>query len=226
MANNEIPNYIFKLGIPEEVVAKAVSKLLEDFNVYMDEEKAMKLLYSLLTHFIHYIDTHPGQYLKLKYLDITSDKGSLLNIKASSDFADEMVDANMLYNKYCSETMLKEELQKNINAFAQSFLGLREEKVKEVRKLDNVIRRRRQAQDEAKQCTEIVRFSDKLKKQVERERKAEQRKAQREFKRKISSYFISNAERYYRDKYTREYEALEQEVLAKWETNKNEIPFK
>lgn len=225
MAEKEIPNYIFKLGIPEEVVAKAVSKILEDFNVYMDEEKALKLLYGLLTHLIHYIDVHPGQYLKLKYLDITSDKGSLLNIKASSDFAEEMIDANMLYNKFCSETMLKEELQKSVNAFAQSFLGIREEKVKEVRKLDNVIRRRRQAQEEAKKCTEIVRFSDKLQKQVEKERKAEQRKAQREFKKKLSSYFVSNAERYYRDKYKKQSEAMEQDIIAKWKLNKYEIPF-
>jgi hypothetical protein len=230
MAGEDFPNYILKLAIPEEVFGKAVSKILADFNVYMDEDKALKLVYALWVQLMHYLYTHPGQYFKLKYLDITMDKGSLLNIKPNADLSEGIVDVDMLYNKYCSEAMLQAELKETVQAFAQSFLDVREEKIKEVRKLDNVIRRRRQAQDEAKECTRIVHLSDKLKRQAEREKhkleKMEKKQAKKEFEKKGVACFTTNLERHLREQRKNDFERLKAFLYEKWKENKNDIPFK
>lgn len=221
----EIPNYIYKLPIPESAVAKAVNKILEDFNIFMDEENALKLFYSLIVNLIYHIDTHPGQYFKLKYIDITANNGNLLEIRSNKDMSDDIITPQMLYDKYCSEAVIKEELQKSIDLFAKSFLGIREEKRKELHKLEEYIKRKKDVSKEIKKCTEISKNMTKYKKQTLKQRRLDSKKVMAALKKKVLSSFASNAELKYRKIYEEQFQQLERELKRRWMLDKNDFPL-
>ena len=43
MAGNDLPDYFYKLAITEDIFSKAISKILEDYNIFLEEDKALKL---------------------------------------------------------------------------------------------------------------------------------------------------------------------------------------
>ena len=67
---DKVPNYVYKLALTEEVLAKSLVKIFEDFNIFVDEEKAIKLFYSILAHIMYRLDTNPGNYFKLKFISL------------------------------------------------------------------------------------------------------------------------------------------------------------
>lgn len=219
---DKVPNYVYKLALTEEVLAKSLVKLFEDFNIFVDEEKAIKLFYSILAHIMYRLDTNPGNYFKLKFIDITTDKDNMLSVKVSTDYTDDMVTPSMFYERFCGTQLLKEELEKSVDLFAKSFLGIAEEKKKEKRNLDNMIRRRKKLAEEVETYRQLSKSSKVVKNKVIKQRK-EDAKAIKKATNKRNVY-ITNVELNYRRKWAESKTQLELELRQKWKENKNDFP--
>ena len=226
MAENDLPEYYYKLGVEESIFAKAISKMLEDFNVYMDEEKALRLFYNLNVNLMHYLDVHPGFYYKLKYLDITSDEDNFLIIRRTSDVTDELIDIPYLYNKFCSEEMVREELDKNLDLFAQSILSVKEKKDRIIHTLDKLIYDKKKVVAERNNLTSLVKQSKKQRKAVMERRKADLKTLKREIRRKYLSYFSTPIDKKHRETENARYKRLEAELKERWNADKNNFPLK
>lgn len=219
---DKVPNYVYKLALTEEVLAKSLVKLFEDFNIFVDEEKAIKLFYSILAHIMYRLDTNPGNYFKLKFIDITTDKDNMLSVKVGTDYTDDMVTPSMFYERFCGTQLLKEELEKSVDLFAKSFLGIAEEKKREKRNLDNMIRRRKKLAEEVETYRQLSKSSKVVKNKVIKQRK-EDAKAIKKATNKRNVY-ITNVELNYRRKWAESKAQLELELRQKWKENKNDFP--
>lgn len=219
---DKVPNHVYKLALTEEVLAKSLVKLFEDFNIFVDEEKAIKLFYSILAHIMYRLDTNPGNYFKLKFIDITTDKDNMLSVKVGTDYTDDMVTPSMFYERFCGTQLLKEELEKSVDLFAKSFLGIAEEKKREKRNLDNMIRRRKKLAEEVETYRKLSKSSKVVKNKVIKQRK-EDAKAIKKATNKRNVY-ITNVELNYRRKWAENKAQLELELRQKWKENKNDFP--
>ena len=219
---DKVPSYVYKLALTEEVLAKSLVKLFEDFNIFVDEEKAIKLFYSILAHIMYRLDTNPGNYFKLKFIDITTDKDNMLSVKVGTDYTDDMVTPSMFYERFCGTQLLKEELEKSVDLFAKSFLGIAEEKKKEKRNLDNMIARRKKLAEEVETYRQLSKSSKVVKNKVIKQRK-EDAKAIKKATNKRNVY-ITNVELNYRRKWAENKAQLELELRQKWKENKNDFP--
>ena len=219
---DKVPNYVYKLALTEEVLAKSLVKLFEDFNIFVDEEKAIKLFYSILAHIMYRLDTNPGNYFKLKFIDITTDKDNMLSVKVGTDYTDDMVTPSMFYERFCGTQLLKEELEKSVDLFAKSFLGIAEEKKREKRNLDNMIARRKKLAEEVETYRQLSKSSKVVKNKVIKQRK-EDAKAIKKATNKRNVY-ITNVELNYRRKWAESKAQLELELRQKWKENKNDFP--
>ena len=219
---DKVPNYVYKLALTEEVLAKSLVKLFEDFNIFVDEEKAIKLFYSILAHIMYRLDTNPGNYFKLKFIDITTDKDNMLSVKVGTDYTDDMVTPSMFYERFCGTQLLKEELEKSVDLFAKSFLGIAEEKKREKRNLDNMIARRKKLAEEVETYRQLSKSSKVVKNKVIKQRK-EDAKAIKKATNKRSMY-MTNVELNYRKKWAEDKAQLELELRQKWKENKNDFP--
>ena len=220
---DKVPNYVYKLALTEEVLAKSLVKLFEDFNIFVDEEKAIKLFYSILAHIMYRLDTNPGNYFKLKFIDITTDKDNMLSVKVGSDYTDDMVTPSMFYERFCGTQLLKEELEKSVDLFAKSFLGIAEKKRKEKRNLDNMIARRKKLAEEVETYRQLSKSSKVIKNKVIKQRK-EDAKAIKKATNKRNVY-MTNVELNYRKKWAENKIQLELELRQKWKENKNDFPL-
>ena len=220
---DKVPNYVYKLALTEEVLAKSLVKLFEDFNIFVDEEKAIKLFYSILAHIMYRLDTNPGNYFKLKFIDITTDKDNMLSVKVGSDYTDDMITPSMFYERFCGTQLLKEELEKSVDLFAKSFLGIAEEKKKEKRNLDNMIARRKKLAEEVETYRQLSKSSKVGKNKVIKQRK-EDAKAIKKATNKRSMY-MTNVELNYRKKWAEDKAQLELDLRQKWKENKNDFPL-
>lgn len=220
---DKVPNYVYKLALTEEVLAKSLVKLFEDFNIFVDEEKAIKLFYSILAHIMYRLDTNPGNYFKLKFIDITTDKDNMLSVKVGSDYTDDMVTPSMFYERFCGTQLLKEELEKSVDLFAKSFLGIAEKKRKEKRNLDNMIARRKKLAEEVETYRQLSKSSKVIKNKVIKQRK-EDAKAIKKATNKRNVY-MTNVELNYRKKWAENKVQLELELRQKWKENKNDFPL-
>ena len=219
---DKVPNYVYKLALTEEVLAKSLVKLFEDFNIFVDEEKAIKLFYSILAHIMYRLDTNPGNYFKLKFIDITTDKDNMLSVKVGTDYTDDMVTPSMFYERFCGTQLLKEELEKSVDLFAKSFLGIAEEKKREKRNLDNMIARRKKLAEEVETYRQLSKSSKVIKNKVIKQRK-EDAKAIKKATNKRNVY-MTNVELNYRKKWAEDKTHLELELRKKWKENKNDFP--
>lgn len=219
---DKVPSYVYKLALTEEVLAKSLVKLFEDFNIFVDEEKAIKLFYSILAHIMYRLDTNPGNYFKLKFIDITADKDNMLSVKVGTDYTDDMVNPSMFYERFCGTQLLKEELEKSVDLFAKSFLGIAEEKKKEKRNLDNMIARRKKLAEEVETYRQLSKSSKVVKNKVIKQRK-EDAKAIKKATNKRTVY-MTNVELNYRKKWAEDKAQLELELRQKWKENKNDFP--
>jgi hypothetical protein len=219
-------NYVFKLALTEDVVSKGMVKLLEDFNIYgMTEEKAMKLFYSIMAHVMYHLEVHPGQYFKLKYIDIVNDKDNFICVKRNSDYSEDTVNPQMFYNRFCGTQVLKEELQDSLDLFARSFIGIRENKRREKKSVDTLIKRAEALGEEIRQCTDIMSKSDKQRKQVLKQRLADEKKVKTYTRKKEKSCFSSAIELRHREMYLKAYEELEHALIKQWEKDNTKFPF-
>lgn len=219
-------NYVFKLALTEDVVSKGMVKLLEDFNIYgMTEEKAMKLFYSIMAHVMYHLEVHPGQYFKLKYIDIVNDKDNFICVKRNSDYSEDTVNPQMFYNRFCGTQVLKEELQDSLDLFARSFIGIRENKRREKKSVDTLIKRAEALGEEIRQCTDIMSKSDKQRKQVLKQRLADEKKVKTYARKKEKSCFSSAIELRHREMYLKTYEELEHALIQQWEKDNTKFPF-
>ena len=219
---DKVPSHVYKLALTEEVLAKSLVKLFEDFNIFVDEEKAIKLFYSILAHIMYRLDTNPGNYFKLKFIDITTDKDNMLSVKVGTDYTDDMVTPSMFYERFCGTQLLKEELEKSVDLFAKSFLGIAEEKKREKRNIDNMIRRRKKLAEEVETYRQLSKSSKVVKNKVIKQRK-EDAKAIKKATNKRNVY-ITNVELNYRRKWAESKAQLELELRQKWKENKNDFP--
>ena len=219
---DKVPSHVYKLALTEEVLAKSLVKLFEDFNIFVDEEKAIKLFYSILAHIMYRLDTNPGNYFKLKFIDITTDKDNMLSVKVGTDYTDDMVTPSMFYERFCGTHLLKEELEKSVDLFAKSFLGIAEEKKREKRNLDNMIARRKKLAEEVETYRQLSKSSKVVKNKVIKQRK-EDAKAIKKATNKRNVY-ITNVELNYRRKWAESKAQLELELRQKWKENKNDFP--
>ena len=219
---DKVPSHVYKLALTEEVLAKSLVKLFEDFNIFVDEEKAIKLFYSILAHIMYRLDTNPGNYFKLKFIDITTDKDNMLSVKVGTDYTDDMVTPSMFYERFCGTQLLKEELEKSVDLFAKSFLGIAEEKKREKRNLDNMIARRKKLAEEVETYRQLSKSSKVVKNKVIKQRK-EDAKAIKKATNKRNVY-ITNVELNYRRKWAESKAQLELELRQKWKENKNDFP--
>lgn len=219
---DKVPSYVYKLALTEEVLAKSLVKLFEDFNIFVDEEKAIKLFYSILAHIMYRLDTNPGNYFKLKFIDITADKDNMLSVKVGTDYTDDMVNPSMFYERFCGTQLLKEELEKSVDLFAKSFLGIAEEKKREKRNLDNMIARRKKLAEEVETYRQLSKSSKVVKNKVIKQRK-EDAKAIKKATNKRNVY-MTNVELNYRKKWAEDKAQLELELRQKWKENKNDFP--
>lgn len=217
---DSVPNYIYKLALSEDVVSKAMVKLLEDFNIYnIDEDKALKLFYSILAHLMYHLDVHPGQYFKLKFIDICADKDNFICVRRNTDYTDDTVDPQMFYNRFCGTAVLKEELESSLDLFAKSFLGIKEDKKRERQNIDAIIRRREILSEEIEQCNNIARDSKKQKRHVLKLRREEGKKIKAYAKRKSAEQYTSAMGIFHRDKFAKQYAELEAKLQELWEEN-------
>ena len=219
---DKVPSHVYKLALTEEVLAKSLVKLFEDFNIFVDEEKAIKLFYSILAHIMYRLDTNPGNYFKLKFIDITTDKDNMLSVNVGTDYTDDMVTRSMFYERFCGTQLLKEELEKSVDLFAKSFLGIAEEKKREKRNLDNMIARRKKLAEEVETYRQLSKSSKVVKNKVIKQRK-EDAKAIKKATNKRNVY-ITNVELNYRRKWAESKAQLELELRQKWKENKNDFP--
>ena len=219
---DKVPSHVYKLALTEEVLAKSLVKLFEDFNIFVDEEKAIKLFYIILAHIMYRLDTNPGNYFKLKFIDITTDKDNMLSVKVGTDYTDDMVTPSMFYERFCGTQLLKEELEKSVDLFAKSFLGIAEEKKREKRNIDNMIRRRKKLAEEVETYRQLSKSSKVVKNKVIKQRK-EDAKAIKKATNKRNVY-ITNVELNYRRKWAESKAQLELELRQKWKENKNDFP--
>ena len=219
---DKVPSHVYKLALTEEVLAKSLVKLFEDFNIFVDEEKAIKLFYSILAHIMYRLDTNPGNYFKLKFIDITTDKDNMLSVKVGSDYTDDMVTPSMFYERFCGTQLLKEELEKSVDLFAKSFLGIAEEKKRERRNRENMIARRKKLAEEVETYRQLSKSSKVVKNKVIKQRK-EDAKAIKKATNKRNVY-ITNVELNYRRKWAESKAQLELELRQKWKENKNDFP--
>ena len=219
---DKVPSHVYKLALTEEVLAKSLVKLFEDFNIFVDEEKAIKLFYSILAHIMYRLDTNPGNYFKLKFIDITTDKDNMLSVKVGTDYTDDMVTPSMFYERFCGTQLLKEELEKSVDLFDKSFLGIAEEKKREKRNLDNMIARRKKLAEEVETYRQLSKSSKVVKNKVIKQRK-EDAKAIKKATNKRNVY-ITNVELNYRRKWAESKAQLELELRQKWKENKNDFP--
>ena len=220
---DKVPSHVYKLALTEEVLAKSLVKLFEDFNIFVDEEKAIKLFYSILAHIMYRLDTNPGNYFKLKFIDIITDKDNMLSVKVGSDYTDDMVTPSMFYERFCGTQLLKEELEKSVDLFAKSFLGIAEKKKKEKRNLDNMIARRKKLAEEVETYRQLSKSSKVIKNKVIKQRK-EDAKAIKKATNKRNVY-MTNVELNYRKKWAENKVQLELELRQKWKENKNDFPL-
>ena len=218
MAGNDLPDYFYKLAITEDIFSKAISKILEDYNIFLEEDKALKLFYSITVTLMNYLNTHPGFYYKLKYVDITSDDDNFLAIKRTSDVTEDMVDIPYLFKKFCSLEVAREELESN--------LGVKETKAKEIATLQKLINDRMKKADEVKNLTSVLRNSKKTRKAVLKRRKEDLKAVNREYLRRETTFFTNQLDLHHREQERQRTEALEEEVRKKWEEDKNNFPLK
>ena len=168
------------------------------------------------------LDTNPGNYFKLKFIDITTDKDNMLSVKVGTDYTDDMVTPSMFYERFCGTQLLKEELEKSVDLFAKSFLGIAEEKKREKRNLDNMIARRKKLAEEVETYRQLSKSSKVVKNKVIKQRK-EDAKAIKKATNKRNVY-ITNVELNYRRKWAESKAQLELELRQKWKENKNDFP--
>lgn len=219
-------NYVFKLALTEDVVSKGMVKLLEDFNIYgMTEEKAMKLFYSIMAHVMYHLDIHPGQYFKLKFIDIVNDDDNFICVKRNSDYSEDTVTPQMFYNRFCGTQVLREELEDSLDLFARSFIGIRENKRREKKSVDTLIKRAEALGEEIRQCTDIMAKSDKQKKQIIKQRLQDEKKVKAYSRKKNKSCFTSAIELRHREEFLRQYERLEQDLRKQWDIDNTKFPF-
>lgn len=219
-------NYVFKLALTEDVVSKGMVKLLEDFNIYgMTEEKAMKLFYSIMAHVMYHLDVHPGQYFKLKFIDIVNDDDNFICVKRNSDYSEDTVTPQMFYNRFCGTQVLREELEDSLDLFARSFIGIRENKRREKKSVDTLIKRAEALGEEIRQCTDIMAKSDKQKKQIIKQRLQDEKKVKAYSRKKNKSCFTSAIELRHREEFLRQYERLEQDLRKQWDIDNTKFPF-
>ena len=171
---------------------------------------------------MHRLDTNPGNYFKLKFIDITTDKDNMLSVKVGTDYTDDMVTPSMFYERFCGTQLLKEELEKSVDLFAKSFLGIAEEKKREKRNLDNMIARRKKLAEEVETYRQLSKSSKVVKNKVIKQRK-EDAKAIKKATNKRNVY-ITNVELNYRRKWAESKAQLELELRQKWKENKNDFP--
>ena len=219
---DKVPSHVYKLALTEEVLAKSLVKLFEDFNIFVDEEKAIKLFYSILAHIMYRLDTNPGNYFKLKFIDITTDKDNMLSVKVGTDYTDDMVTPSMFYERFCGTQLLKEELEKSIDLFAKSFLGIAEKKRKEKRNLDNMIARRKKLAEEVETYRQLSKSSKVIKNKVIKQRKEDAKVIKKATNKR--NVYITNVELNYRRKWAESKAQLELELRQKWKENKNDFP--
>lgn len=222
---DKVPNYIYKLAITDEVIGKSMVKLLEDFNIYVEEDKALKLFYSILAHIMYKLDTNPGNYFKLKFVDIVADNDNFIAVKRGSEYTDDTVTPAMFYERFCGTQMLKEELEKSVDLFAKSFLGIAEEKVKEKRNLDNLIAQRKRTAEDIDNFRKNARCSKKQKQNVIKKRQADAKALRAEANRKYKSCFSTQLEIQHRQKFLEQRKQLEAELQQLWNTDKEKFQY-
>jgi hypothetical protein len=217
---DKVPNYIYKLALTEDVISKGMVKLLEDFNIVnIEEDKALKLFYSIMAHLIYHLDVHPGQYFKLKFVDIVSDENNFLCVKRNSDYSADTVDPQMFYNRFCGTAMLREELESSLDLFVKSFLGIKEEKKRERANIDSIIKRREVVAEEIRQCSNITRDSKKQKLKLLKLRQEEQKKIKTYAKKQELSVYTNMMEKRHRGVYLDKYKELEAKLQELWGEN-------
>ena len=214
--SDKVSDCIYKLALDDKVVSKGMVKLLDDYGFEVDEDKALKLFYSVIAHLMYHLDIHPGQYFKLKYIDITNDKDNFIVVKRNSDYTEDTVNPQMFYGKFCGSTVLKEELESTLDLFAKSFLGIREDKRRERVNIDNLLYKRKKLSEEIQECDEIARNMKKQKKALYKLRKEEGKKI-KAYARKEGKWFTSNVEYHHRDKEQASYAKLEEKLRELWE---------
>ena len=147
----------------------------------------------------------------------------MLSVKVGSDYTDDMVTPSMFYERFCGTQLLKEELEKSVDLFAKSFLGIAEKKKKEKRNLDNMIARRKKLAEEVETYRQLSKSSKVIKNKVIKQRK-EDAKAIKKATNKRNVY-MTNVELNYRKKWAENKAQLELELRQKWKENKNDFPL-
>ena len=222
---DKVPNYIYKLAITEDVISKSIVKLLEDFNIFLDEDKALKLFYSILAHFMYRLDTNPGNYFKLKFIDIVADNDNMLAVRRSSDYTEDTVTPRMFYERFCGTQMLKEELANNVDLFAKAMLGVVEEKQKEKQTVDRLLNKKKKLVKEIDKYKEQSSSSKKVKAKVLKQRKDDERRLKAEYRQAEKKTFITQMELKHRERFIKERKQLEQQLRTLWETDKDSFQF-
>jgi len=226
MSVKDMPVNITCLAIDDQMLVDALKLVLADYNIYnLDNEQVKGLFYALMGHMIKYLDTYPGHYFKLEFLDIFKDDKNLLCIKGSSDYDEGLVDADLIYNRFCSEQRKKEELEHALDIFAQSFVKKRERKYVKARNLSTLIRQREEIYSDAANITREIKGSRKYKQYVMKQRKEKEKEVRIEANKKRKACFASNADLVLRKQYAEEYAQLELQLRRQWVQDKNNFPI-
>lgn len=226
MSVKDMPINITKLTIDDRMLVDALKLILADYNIYsLKDEQIRELFYALFGHMIKYLDTYPGHYFKLDFLDIFKDDKNLLCVKGSSDYDDGLIDADLIYNKFCSEQRKKEELENAIDIFAQSFIKKRERVYSKARSLSNLIKKKEELYGEAANITREIKGSKKFKQYYIKKRKENEKAVRIEANKKRKACYASNADLLLRKQYAEEYAQLELQLRRQWIQDKNKFPF-
>lgn len=226
MAESDVPRYTYKIALGEDVVMKSMVKLLADYNIHdISEEKALRLFYSILAHFMYHLEQFPGHYFHLKYIDITNEGDDFITVKRNNDYIEDTVTPSIFYDKFCGTQMLKEELEKSLDLFAKALVGVKEDKDKEAKAIAKMIARREALLEEIEGINSDLRT---MKKQVTA-KLIKQRQEYKEIKRHAKKLGVkvglSNLELNYRKEREERFQALIKELRQLWEEDNTQLPF-
>ena len=212
------PSYIYRLALGDDVITKGMVQLFHDFGIDLTDDMALKLFYSILAHLMYHLDSHPGQYFKLKFLDIVSDKDNFICVKRNSEYTADTVDPQMFYKRFCSTAVLKEELKHSFDLFTDAILGVMKDKRRERDSLNNLLKRRKFLSENIQKGQRTVKRMNEQKKRVLQLRKEEYKQIRKYRKRQIRRFYTMPYGLMHRKKFKQAYTDLEAKLSELWDS--------
>lgn len=223
--NDKSPSHKFDIPMSEDIIKVGMVNILNDYNVEVCEDTALKMFYSIIAHLIYHLDLRKNRYFKMKYIDIAKDEDNLLYIRRGKGYTADAVNANTIYNWFASNHVIMTELHGTLDAFTASLLDNKKTRTELKNALDNLVQQRLDIIKDIKGYDDLFKEAIKIQKEkdnihqhvIERNRKA--------LEANDMSCFLSSKEYKQRELNKQKYHELEQQLALLWEQDNTQAPF-